>query len=80
MARPLAPIWLTAPSRFASLKRSTARWMLALLAILLVASLSALVSPGPPPVSHDSAQRANDEADVVLYESIVAGVRSGGNY
>ena len=54
--------------------------MLALLAIFLVASLSALASPGPPPVSHDPAQRANDEADVVLYESIVAGVRSGGDY
>jgi hypothetical protein len=80
LARPHAPLWLTAPTRFAILKRSTAQILLALLAILLVASLSALVSPGPPPVSHDPAQRADDEADVVLYETIVAGVRGGGEY
>ncbi|WEK02057.1 MAG: hypothetical protein P0Y59_10380 [Candidatus Sphingomonas phytovorans] len=80
MARPQPPLWLTAPTRFAALKRPTARIVLALFAILLVASLSALVSPGPPPVSHDPAQRADDEADVVLYETIVAGVRGGGDY
>ncbi|GAA0313873.1 hypothetical protein GCM10009087_25300 [Sphingomonas oligophenolica] len=80
MARPLTPLWLTAPSRFITLKRPTARLGLLLLAILLAASLTALASPGPPPVSHDPAQRANDEADVVLYESIVAGVRGGGDY
>ena len=80
MARPQTPLWLTAPTRFAPLKRSVARIALALLAILLVASLSALVTPGPPPVSHDPAQRADDEADVVLYETIVAGVRGGGDY
>jgi hypothetical protein len=71
---------MTAPSRFATLKRPTAWWALALLAILLAGSLTALASPGPPPVSHDPKQRAEDEADVVLYESIVAGVRGGGEY
>lgn len=80
MARPQAPLWLTGPTRFAALKRPTAQIVLALLAILLVASMSALVAPGPPPVSHDPAQRADDEADVVLYETIVAGVRGGGDY
>ena len=80
MARPHAPLWLTAPSRFATLKRPAAWWALALLAILLAGSLTALASPGPPPVSHDPKQRADDEADVVLYESIVAGVRGGGEY
>lgn len=80
MPRTLAPLWLSAPGRFAALKRPTARWALLLLAILLAASLTALASPGPPPVSHDPAQRANDQADVVLYESIVAGVRGGGDY
>ena len=80
MARPQTPLWLNQPTRFAFLKRPAARIALALLAILLVASLSALVSPGPPPVSHDPAQRADDEADVVLYETIVAGVRGGGDY
>jgi len=80
LARPQDPLWLTAPTRFATLRRSSAQIVLALLAILLVASMSALVSPGPPPVSHDPAQRADDEADVVLYETIVAGVRGGGDY
>ncbi len=48
--------------------------------MLLVASLLALVAPAPPPVSHDPAARADDQADIVLYESIVAGVRGGGDY
>lgn len=80
MARALPPLWLSAPSRFAAFSRPTALLALALLAILLVASLTAVGSPGPPPVSHDPARRANDQADVVLYESIVAGVRGGGDY
>jgi len=80
MARALVPLWLTAPTRFAGLKRSTARIALALLAVLLLASLTAIVSAGPPPVSHDPAERAEDEADVVLYERIVAGLRGGGDY
>jgi hypothetical protein len=80
MARALVPLWLTGPTRFAGLKRSTARIALALFAILLLASMTAIVSPGPPPVSRDPAQRADDDADVMLYESIVAGVRSGGDY
>ena len=80
MARALVPLWLTGPTRLAGLKRSTARIALALLAILSLASLTAIVSPGPPPASREAAQRANDEADVVLYETIVAGVRGGGEY
>lgn len=80
MARPSKPLWLTGPTRFAGLKRSTARIALALLVVLLCASLTAIVSPGPPPISHDPAQRTDDQADVVLYESIVAGVRNGGDY
>ncbi len=80
MARLHAPLWLTAPSRFAGIKPPLARIGIALLAFLLAATLTALASPGPPPVSHDPAQRADDQADVVLYESIVSGVRAGGNY
>lgn len=80
MARPAAPLWLAVPSRFSGIKRPAARWVLALLAVLLLASFTALLSPGPPPVSHDPAQRADDQADVLLYESIVAGVRGGGDY
>lgn len=80
MPRAQAPLWLAGPTRFARVGAMRARWALALLALLLAASLTALVTPGPPPVSHDPAQRADDQADVVLYESIVSGVRAGGNY
>lgn len=80
MARPLAPLWLAAPSRFITLKPPMARLALLLLAILLAASLTALASPSPPPAKHDPAHHADDEADVVLYQSIVAGVRGGGDY
>ena len=75
-----APLWLAMPSRFASLSPQRARIALALLAMLLLATLLALASPGPPPVSHDPAARAEDQADVVLYETIVQGIRGGGDY
>ena len=78
--RPLSPLWLGAPSRWAALTPRQARWGLAVLAALVLASWLALLSPSPPPVSHDPAARANDQADVVLYEGIVAGVRHGGDY
>ena len=51
-----------------------------MLALLLAATLLAFASPGPPPISHDPAARAEDQADVVLYETIVQGIRGGGDY
>ncbi len=80
MARPRPPLWLAAPSRFASLKAPQAKSGLILLGLFLAFCLSALLVAGPPPVSRDPANRADDQADVMLYESIVAGVRGGGNY
>lgn len=80
MARARTPIWLAAPTRFAALPRARAQLVLGMLALLIAASLSALASPGPPPASHDPAKRQEDRADVVLYESIVAGLRNGGDY
>jgi len=73
-------IWLAEPSRFATLSKGRARIGLGLLLILLIATLSALAVPAPPAVSGDAAKRADDQADVVLYEAIVDGVRHGGNY
>lgn len=75
-----APLWLAAPTRFAGLKPARARLALAVLALLLLATLLALASPGPPPISHDPAARAADQADVVLYETVVSGIRGGGDY
>lgn len=82
IGRALKPVWLSAPSRYAGIAPTRARWVLAALALLLAASLTAIIAPGPPPVSQDAsaASRADDQADVVLYESIVAGLRAGGNY
>ncbi|WP_375429420.1 hypothetical protein [uncultured Sphingomonas sp.] len=54
--------------------------MLALLVLLLAACLLALRSPAPPPVSGDPANRAEDQADVVLYQTIVDQMRHGGEY
>jgi hypothetical protein len=73
-------IWLTAPSRFADLSPPRARIGLALLLLLLFATLTALAVPAPATLSGDPAKRADDQADVVLYEAIVEGVRHGGNY
>lgn len=75
-----APWWLTAPTRFAGLSPQPARWGLALLGVLLAACLTALVTAGPPPASRDPAKAADDKADVLLYESIVAGLRDGRDY
>ncbi len=80
LRRPLTPLWLARPSRYATLSTRAARTALALLAGVLLACFLALGTPGPPPISHDPAKRAQDQADVVLYETIVDGVRHGGNY
>lgn len=80
MARPRPPLWLALPSRFAGLKQAQARLGLGLLAAFLGLCLTALLVPGPPPVSHDPANRADDQADVMLYENITAGLRGGGDY
>ena len=80
MRRFPAPIWLAQPSRFAGLSTRGGRAGLILLALLLLATLLALGTPGPPPVSHDPAKHAEDRADVMLYDSIVQNMRSGGHY
>lgn len=80
MARTRTPLWLVNPSRFAPLKRARARFALGLLAAFLLLCLSALSVAGPPPVSHQQPNRAEDQADVILYENIVAGLRGGDGY
>ncbi|MEP9357589.1 hypothetical protein [Sphingomonas sp. KR3-1] len=72
--------WLAEPTRFAAFSRSRARVVLGVLALFLLLSLTALIAIGPPAVSHDPTKRADDQSDVVLYESIVAGVQHGGPY
>jgi hypothetical protein len=76
-----APLWLAAPSRFAALKRSRARLVLALLALLLPLTLLALLVPEPPALGAATASgAASSQTDLMLYEKIVAGVKGGENY
>ena len=80
MRRSLAPVWLSQPSRFAGASPRNAWLGLAALAVLLLATLLMFATPTPAAASGDPAQRADDQADVVLYETIVESVRHGGGY
>ena len=80
MRRHPAPLWLAQPSRFAGLAPRNAAAVLAALALLLIATLLVFAAPTPAAVSGDAAQRGDDQADVVLYETIVANVRHGSAY
>lgn len=80
MRRLQTPLWLALPTRFATLSHTGARIALALIALLLAATLLAFDTPAPPAASGDAARRADDQADVVLYEGIVESMRHGGDY
>lgn len=67
MRRPLTPLWLAAPSRLAAVSHAAARTVLALLAVLLLATFAALSIP-------------SGQTDYGLYAAIIEGVRHGGNY
>lgn len=71
--------WTAAPTRFAAFRRGRARLALALLALLLAACMTALFVPEPPAASA-AAVGGRPQTDLMLYETIVAGVRGGGNY
>lgn len=70
--RPGAPLWLAHPSRFAGGTPTRARWLLALIAALMLASLTALVVP--------AGAVADSQADELIYDSIVADLRHGADY
>jgi hypothetical protein len=78
MANP-ATFWLAAPTRFATLKRGQARLVLAGAALLLLACLTALFVPDPPALGAATGGASN-QTDLMLYETIVAGIKGGGNY
>lgn len=73
----MSQLWLATPSRFSGLSRQRARIGLVLVVALIALCLSALATPAPPATTGD---KATDQADVVLYEGIVEGVRYGGSY
>ena len=76
MARGPAPLWLAAPTRFAGMARRPAQIILFGLILLVAATFFALVQPPEAPREGAS----SGETDVALYETIVEGVRAGGNY
>lgn len=75
--RPLAPFWLATPSRFAAVSPRAARVGLVLLAALLLATLLALAIPAP---RAEGAAHRDGQTDTLLYQTIVEGVRHGGQY
>lgn len=75
-----ATLWLSQPSRYAAIPRNRARLILALFAVLLLASLTAPWSSAPPPSTPEASRSGDDRRDVLLYESIVGGIRHGGEY
>lgn len=75
MRRPVAPVWMTTPSRFAVMSQSGARAMLALVLALVAATWLALAVPAAPPETG-----ADHGTDMALYAAIVDGVRHGGPY
>jgi uncharacterized membrane protein (DUF485 family) len=77
MARPTS-LWLAAPSRFAGLRKRRASFAFGLLAIFLLLCMSALAVPDPAPVAAGGA--SGGQTDLMLYEKIVAAVKSGENY
>jgi len=78
MTRP-ATFWTAAPTRFAGLRRGRARLVLLIVALLLVACMTALFVAEPPPPAA-AAMGGRPQTDLMLYETIVEGVRGGGNY
>ena len=71
--------WLSEPTRFAALRPIPARLILLLLAIIFAAS--AITPPTPTKkASGDPEKRAEERADLILYETIVARVRGGEDY
>lgn len=87
-----APIWITGATRFAGMPVAQARIGLALFIVFLVACLSAVASPGPRPSngtgpdapsitsSNEADAAPPGQTDLILYQTIVAGVRSGSPY
>ncbi|MEG3083523.1 hypothetical protein U1707_07710 [Sphingomonas sp. PB2P12] len=75
MRRPIAPLWLTTPSRFTAISQSGARATLALFVAIIVATWLALAVP---PALHWPG--ADHGRDMALYAGIVDGVRHGGTY
>lgn len=76
----IKPLWLAEPSRFAQFPRARARIAAALLGVLLLVCLTSLAAPAPPAAGTGTESPADDQRDIILYETIVDAVRHGGSY
>lgn len=75
--RPRAPLWLATSTRFARLPRRPASVVAALLGILLALAFTALAIPDP---TISSSAGSGEISDLGMYETVIAGVRGGGDY
>lgn len=75
--RPLPPLWLAAPSRYAAVPTATARLLLVALALLVALSWTALITADPTTAR---AASAGEGGDLQLYAGVADAVRHGGNY
>jgi hypothetical protein len=83
-----APLWATGATRFAGMPSAQARIGLVLFVVFLIACLSAIASPGPRPsvdgevasISASADGPPPGQTDLLLYETIVAGIRGGSPY
>ena len=76
MRRAAPPLWLTRSGRFATVTRAQAVAILAALALLVAASLTALGAP----IDTGGTDGPGGMGDLALYEAIIDGVRAGGHY
>lgn len=74
------PLWLRDRSRFADIGRGRAIMALALLFLALLASLAALTSGAAPSFRNVQTGGTDGQTDLMLYDSIIDGVRHGGAY
>lgn len=73
-------IWSRGGSRFAGWPVLRARIALAMLALLIVATLSVIAAPVPRQAAPDPADRPTANGDLFLYDEIATAVRNDGNY
>ena len=77
MPRPLPPLWLTAPTRFAGIDRRRAIVASILLLLLIALGLTALATPDPTEIP---AAEASASSDLSMYDGVIEGLRAGGDY
>ena len=79
LRRPLVPLWIARPSRFAGLNVRDSWLVVVALVGMLLATL--LVFATPVPAAATGGARATDgQTDIALYDGIVEAVRHGASY